>query len=65
MHEQMGGEYDHRGYIDITLFRIHPVFGVLVPESTTISLELASALVEGLNEVAPWAQMNKEIEEQA
>lgn len=54
---------DHRGHIDITLFMPEPVFGILLPTTIVLPLGLASAFVEGINEVAPYAQANAEMEE--
>ncbi len=52
---------DHRGYIDCVMFVSDP-YGNPTPFPWSINLPLASVLVEGLSEVAPYAQMNKEIE---
>lgn len=56
---------DHRGLIDMTLFLPEPMFGILVPATMILPLPLASAFIEGLTEVAPYAQMNMEIGHQA
>lgn len=55
-------EIDHRGYIDCTLY-IPDVFGIPRAFPWLINLHLASALIEGLTQIAPYAQINSELRE--
>lgn len=72
------GHGDHRGYIDCTIITRAPqpnplyslgvgppLLDVLVPVSWVMDLELASAMIEGLSEVAPWVQLNAETDLEA
>lgn len=54
-------DFDHRNLIDITFFLIEPQFGIPIPSSLVIPLEIASALVEGIQEIAPYVQTNQEV----
>jgi hypothetical protein len=54
---------DHRGYIDLTTLSFSGPHGALIPSTMMMSLDFASALCEGLMEVAPWAQLNLEANE--
>lgn len=57
-HEDTGS--DHRSLIDVTIFVLDPIFGIPFPSSLVLPLELASALVEGIQEIAPYVLANQE-----
>lgn len=64
---------DHRGLIDCTILTRVPApgplgaagFEVRVPVGWVMDLDMASALIEGLSEVAPWVQLNSETDLEA
>lgn len=52
---------DHRDLIDVFLFEVMPPFGLVFPTHFSVTLELASTLIEGLSQAGEWAFLNREL----